>query len=149
MPLPHKSHRQWRRHCRHQPLGERGHTRAVGSQLETVRARGANIMTSYPQHCPACGSHRAVSGRLTLGDGILPGFVLTETKPSKWWSWESGAIARGFEVFDRQPGSATVCMDCGRVSASLAVDLKAAWKVVDKWGTEALKARLVATSSLQ
>ena len=80
-----------------------------------------------------------VSGKLHIGgDGVIPDFEFTELNEVKWWG------SRGVAVHEREPGSARVCLDCGTLSASLAlaVDVKEAKKVLDKWGTDALKSRL-------
>ena len=103
------------------------------------------MINTMIQPCPACGSNRVVFGRLNLGDGILGGFLFTEVKPAEWF-WQSPF--RGVDLHELEPANTGVCLDCGRVSASLAVDVKEANKVLENWGTDAVKARLATTSSV-
>ncbi len=103
-------------------------------------------MNNPVNKCAACGSVHVVSGQLNLlGDGVATsGFTFTELKALNSWE-ELYRPLRGIDVHEREPGSATLCLDCGSVGASLIVDVKEARKVLEKWGTDAVKARLAIT----
>ena len=66
-------------------------------------------------------------------------FVFSELREDRYWTTFNNT-PRFATV--RDDGSASVCLDCGKVSALLTVDVKEAKRVLDKWGTDALKSRL-------
>jgi hypothetical protein len=88
--------------------------------------------------CSVCGSARVIPGKLSSGEGD----AYFEFSEFNWTSYWTTLSATGSGVPMSQHGSARVCIDCGAVSASLTVDVKELQKVLDKWGTEALKSRL-------
>ena len=45
-------------------------------------------------------------------------------------------------VVIQQHGSASLCLDCGTVDASLGADLIQAKKVLDRWATDDLRSRI-------
>ena len=93
------------------------------------------------QKCDACGSNRVVAGKVSYGDGLFFEFSESELKEERYWT----SIHNTPRTVDiRDHGSARLCLDCGAVSAALIVDVKDAKKVLDKWGTDALKSRLAA-----
>ena len=101
-------------------------------------------MNDEIQKCAACGSNRVVAGRLTAeeygsSEFNSPCFNFSELKEENKTFYISSP-RRG--VLIRQRGNATVCLDCGNVSASLALDVKEAMQVLEKCGTDAAKARL-------
>ena len=102
-------------------------------------------MNDEIQKCAACGSNRVVEGRLAaeeLGNSSefnSPCFNFSELKVENKTFYFSSP-RRG--VFIRQRGNATACLDCGNVSASLALDVKEAMEVLENCGTGAVKARL-------
>jgi hypothetical protein len=91
--------------------------------------------------CPNCGSNRVVSGKVALGDDGR-GFEFLEIKKLGWLQYDPGnrGVDMRFDFFS----SAKVCLDCGKGNASFtfSVDTKKAVKKLNKWGTDALKARL-------
>lgn len=94
-----------------------------------------NSMNDPIPKCTACGSNRVVSGKLSLDAW----FVFSELREDRYWTTFNNT-PRFATV--RDDGSASVCLDCGKVSALLTVDVKEAKRVLDKWGTDALKSRL-------
>ena len=96
----------------------------------------ANTMNDPIQKCDACGSRRVTSGRLDGGEGGL-GFEFPEYNGGYWLTWSN--VPRSVSIrYDRLK----LCLDCGKVTASLSVDVEEAKRVLDKWGTDALKSRL-------
>jgi len=93
------------------------------------------------QKCDACGSNRIVAGKVSAGEGLFFEFSGSEFKEENYWTTFHILGADNF-VFIRNLGNAKLCLDCGKVDSSFTVDVKEAKKVVDKWGTDALKARL-------
>lgn len=98
-----------------------------------------NTMNDPIQKCTACGSNRVVSGKLNPGTEGDAWFAFSELKEEHYWT-TIHSTPRVAPV--RDDGSASVCLDCGKVSALLTVDAKEAKRVLDKWGTDALKSRL-------
>ena len=98
-----------------------------------------NTMNDPIQKCTACGSSRVVSGKLNPGTEGDAWFAFSELKEERYWTTIHNT-PRVAPV--RDDGSASVCLDCGKVSALLTVDVKEAKRVLDKWGTDALKSRL-------
>ena len=96
------------------------------------------MMNDNIEKCGACGSNRVVSGKVQY-EGVEASFGFSELKEEHYWTTISNTPR---DVLIRQRGSARLCLDCGTVSASLTVDVKEAKKVLDKWGTDALKSRL-------
>ncbi len=102
-------------------------------------------MNDKIQKCAACGSGRVVAGRLVaeeLGNSSefnSPCFNFSELKQENK-IFHISTPRRG--ALTRQRGNATACLDCGNVSVSLALDVKEAVQVLDKWGADAVKARL-------
>jgi hypothetical protein len=105
-------------------------------------------MNNKDHECQACGSHRTVKGRfggrtehgrIVSGDWSVSGLVLSEAKQRPLTSFIglSGPV-----VPIRQEGEAILCLDCGVVQASLTADIEKAEKVVNKWGSSELRARL-------
>ena len=103
------------------------------------------------QKCAACGSNRVVAGvLLTPPDDegqskgtetpVAFGFSELKEKPGYWTTFSIRELPRA--VLIRQRGTATACLDCGNVTASLTVDAKEAMQVLEKSGTDAVKARL-------
>ncbi len=89
--------------------------------------------------CPNCGSMRLVSGKVSLVNGFRPDFEFSEVKKLGWWRHDTGS--HGVSI--REPSmSARVCLDCETGSVSFRIDAKKAIKVLEKWGTDELKARL-------
>ena len=97
--------------------------------------------------CDACGSHRMLLGKLGgvpdehgrhHGYECPAGFVCSGIEQPPFWK---PILAYPRHVAIRQHGVAGLCLDCGTVSVSLTADVKAARKVVDKWGSDALKPR--------
>ena len=101
--------------------------------------------------CNACGSDRVVGGKLVVlgSTGYGPGaaFVLNEMKKQPLKRFLMLAPPAGVPI-RREHQSATLCLDCGTVNASLTVDVKQAEKVVEKWATDALKRRIGAGDEL-
>ena len=107
-------------------------------------------MNDLIQKCTACGSIRVVAGQLGRLNEEQKAAISEEPaafffselkeKPGYWTSFSISESPRAVSI--RHHGSASVCLDCGAVSASLIVDVKDAKKVLDKWGTDALKSRL-------
>ena len=108
-------------------------------------------MNDNIQKCAACGGDRMVSGVLLLTpdeEGQTKGtetpaafgFSELKEKPGYWTTFSIRELPRA--VLVRQRGNATACLDCGDVSASLALDVKEAMQVLEKSGTDAVKARL-------
>ena len=109
------------------------------------------MMNDNIHKCRSCGSNRVVAGQLgrindDQNDAISEepaAFIFSELKekPGYWTSFSiSEPLPRAVSI--RHHGSASVCLDCGVVNASLVVDIKDAKKVLNNWGTDALKSRL-------
>jgi hypothetical protein len=79
-----------------------------------------------------------IPGKLSAGDGEAF-FQFSEFNWMRYWTTLSSTSSC---IAMHQHGSTRVCIDCGAVSASLTVDVKELQKVVDKWGTGALKSRV-------
>lgn len=94
-------------------------------------------MTDPIQKCAACGSNRVTSGRLDDGYGSGTQFEFSEYNGSYWFTWSS--VPRAVTI---RQDRVRLCLDCGKVTASLSVDVEEAKRVLDKWGTDALKSRL-------
>jgi len=110
-----------------------------------------NTMNDIIQKCAACGSIRVVTGQLmrapndegqSHGTDTPVGFGLSELKEKScyWTIFSIRELPRA--VLIHRPGSANACLDCGNVSASLSLNVKEATKVLEKSGTDAVKARL-------
>ena len=69
------------------------------------------------------------------GGGIL--FKLSESNGRAWFTLSHVPLG----VFIRQD-RVRLCFECGKVTASLSVDVEEAKWVLDQWGTDALKSRL-------
>ena len=89
------------------------------------------------QNCDACGSSRVVSGRLDDGNGSGIGFEFSEYNGGYWLTWSN--VPRAVSI---RQDRVRLCLDCGKVTASMNVDVKNAKRVLDKWGSDALKSRL-------
>ncbi len=89
------------------------------------------------QNCDACGSSRVVSGRLDDGYGSGTSSAFSDYNGGYWLTYSS--VPRAVSI--RQEG-VRLCLDCGKATASMNVDVKEAKRVLDKWGTDALKSRL-------
>ena len=94
-----------------------------------------NTINDPIQKCTASGSNRGVSGKVDLDAW----FAFSELKEERFCT-TINITPRVVTV--RDDGSASVCLDCGKVTASLGLDLEEAKRVLDKWGTDALKSRL-------
>ena len=103
------------------------------------------------QKCAACGSLRVVTGQLmTAPDAegqshgtktpVAFGFSELKAKPGYWTTFSIRELPRAVLIHRR--GSATACLDCGNVSASLSLNVKEAMKVLEQSGTYAVKTRL-------
>ena len=89
--------------------------------------------------CPNCGSMRLVSGKVSLANEYGPDFEFSEVKKLGWLRHDTGR--HGVSI--REPSmSARVCLDCETGSVSFRIDAKKAITVLEKWGTDELKARL-------
>lgn len=96
-------------------------------------------MDNKNHKCPNCGSMRLVSGTVSLTHGHGPDFEFSEVKKLGWLRYDTGR--HGVNI--REPFlSATVCLDCETGGVSFRIDAKKAIKVLEKWGTDELKARL-------
>ena len=72
-------------------------------------------------------------------------FSESDLKEERYWTtFHVHNTPRWFLISD--PGKAKLCLDCGKLTASFTVDLEEARKVVDRWGTDALKSRLAASN---
>jgi hypothetical protein len=92
------------------------------------------------QKCNACGSNRVVVGRVRAGDAPFE-FSDSDLKEERYWtSIHFHNTARYLCLGNTE--NATLCFDCGKLEASFKVDIKEAKKIVDRWGSDALKARL-------
>ena len=80
-----------------------------------------------------------LSGRLNGVEGDEPYFGSSELSGGYWTTFSG--IPQSISIHH---DGAWMCFDCGKVTASMSVDVKEARKVMDKWGTEALKSRLAA-----
>ena len=92
------------------------------------------------QKSTACGSNRVVSGKVDLDAW----FAFSELIEQGCWTkryWTMIHITPRVTTV-RADGGASACLDCGKVSALLTVNVKEARRVLDKWGTDALKMRL-------
>lgn len=99
--------------------------------------RKTNTMTDPIQKCAACGSSRVASGKL---DGDEEGGILFKCSESNGRAlFTLSHVPLG--VFIRQEG-VRMCVDCGKVTAWLSVDMEEAKKVLSQWGTDGLKSRL-------
>src|SRR5690242_14435352 len=87
--------------------------------------------------CGACGSSRVVPGSIAGEGGAW--FEVSEVERLRYWTTLSGTTT-GVDIH-QEPG-VRACLDCGAVMASLTVDVQKLRKVIDKWGTDALKSRL-------
>ena len=108
-------------------------------------------MNDIIQECTACGSIRVVTGQLMPtpdNEGqshgtetpVAFGFSELKEEPGYWTTFSIRLLPRAVLIHRR--GSATACLDCGNVSASLSLNVKEAMKVLEKSGTDAVKARL-------
>ena len=108
-------------------------------------------MNDIIQKCAACGSIRVVTGQLmTAPDGegqshgtetpVAFGFSELKEKPGYWTTFSIRELPRAVLIHRR--GNANACLDCGNVSASLSLNVKEAMEVLEKSGTDAVKARL-------
>ena len=100
-------------------------------------------MNDNLQKCAACGSDRVVAGVLLTPpgeEGQSFGFSELKEKSGYWTTFSIRELPRA--VLIRHRGTATACLDCGNVTASLTVGVKEATQVLDKSGTDAVKARL-------
>jgi len=89
--------------------------------------------------CPKCGSMRLVSGTVSLTNEYGPDFEFSEVKKLGWLRYDTGR--HGVSI--REPSMCTtVCLDCETGSVSFTIDAKKAIAVLEKWGTDELKARL-------
>ena len=89
--------------------------------------------------CPNCGSMRLVLGKVSLTNEYGPDFEFSEAKKLGWLRYDTGR--HGVSI--REPSMSTrVCLDCGTGSVSFRIDAKKAITVLEKWGTDELKARL-------
>jgi hypothetical protein len=96
-------------------------------------------MDNENHKCPKCGSMRLVSGKVCLAHGFGPDFEFSEVKKLRWLRHDTGRHGVGI----REPfSSAKVCLDCETGSVSFTIDAKKAIAVLEKWGTDELKARL-------
>lgn len=96
-------------------------------------------MENENHKCPNCGSIRLVSGKVCLAHGFGPDFEFSEIKKLGWLRHDTGR--HGVSI--REPfSSARVCLDCETGSVSFTIDAKKAIAVLEKWGTDELKARL-------
>jgi hypothetical protein len=89
------------------------------------------------QSCDACGSSRVVSGRLDGGDGPGLFFEFSESNGRHWFTLSH--VPLGVSI---RQDRVRLCLDCGKVTASMSVDVEKAKRVLEKWGTDALKSRL-------
>lgn len=95
-------------------------------------------MNDLIQRCAACGSDRVVAGKLAFAEGLF--FEPAELKKQRYWTTIEFS-PRSISVLG--DGSASICLDCGNlITALMKVDVKKAWRVLDKYGADALKARL-------
>ncbi len=101
--------------------------------------RETNTMNDPIHKCASCGSGRVVSGKFNVGTEGDAGFEFSELKKEHYGTTVHNT-PRTTTV--RDDGSAKVCLDCGKVTASMSVDAKEAEKALNQWGTDALKARL-------
>jgi len=89
------------------------------------------------QKCDACGSNRVASGKLDGGDGGGIHFEFSESNGRAWFTLSGVPLG----VLIRQD-RVRLCLDCGKVTASMSVDVGKAKRVLNKWGSDALKSRL-------
>ena len=88
------------------------------------------------QNCDACGSSRVASGRFE-GDG---GGIAFEFSEYNWGYWLTlSGVPRTVSI---RQDRVRLCLDCGKVTGSMNVDVEEAKRVLDKWGSDALKSRL-------
>jgi len=89
------------------------------------------------QNCDACGSSRVASGRFEGGEG---GGIAFEFSEYNWGYWLTlSNVPRTVSILQDR---VRLCLDCGVVTASMSVDVEEAKRVLAKWGSDALKARL-------
>ena len=89
------------------------------------------------EQCDACRSSRVVSGKLDGDEGGRILFKCSESNGRAWFTLSHvplGVIIRQDRV--------RMCLDCGKVTALMSVDVEEAKRVLSQWGTDALKSRL-------
>ena len=98
-------------------------------------------MNDEIQKCAACGSQRVVSVTTNIGPEDF--VFLEEMKELGWWQANLGSLGSGPQgVRINKSWNARVCLDCGNGNTFFRVDANKVIKMLDKFGTDALKERL-------
>ena len=87
--------------------------------------------------CDACGSSRVASGKLAGGEDARIWFEFSETNGRYWRT-----ISNVPSAVSVSQNAVKMCLDCGKVTASMSVDVKEAARVLSQWGSDGLKSRL-------